>query len=509
MTASSSTPPEAPRELESSPWVHELSETLLQRRELAVRVALGVAIVGVLLAVVGILPATPLVGFAVGVGACIAALATVLAVDTGEITVHNARHVRSSGSTVRASVVRDSGREQCTELAHTFATGQRLIIGVTVPSRAQDDSSAVALGLASTFARDGQRTLLMDLVDTTRVSVDGASEVAAGTARFATTVEFDADLSLARISAGRRPELALSGLKGLVERLPSDIETLIVALPGLQSPAVIEACGALGNLLVLVDAGRTTRVDLIATLNAADATGVTCEVVLVEDVTAAPAVAVRTAEVAPDLERPRPLGTRAREVWAGDATPEDEVAAPMSAAPAVGGGHVEVRQPRRRPADPESVTTPDLDEAPTAPTAAASGSDDASSDDAVVSERPVRLRDAISKTLTAKATEARDFARARAEASRAEEPEPDVATVDVTDQPVAAGTPAGNGSTSVRSQSAKESVRGAAERLAPAATARRANAARDPRDGGPAAAVPFIELGDADLTRELQTPDEG
>ncbi|MFP4312477.1 MAG: hypothetical protein ACLFS9_10935, partial [Nitriliruptoraceae bacterium] len=86
--------------------------------------------------------------------------------------------------------------------------------------------------------------------------------------------------------AGRDHAAALAALTELPARLPRDLDILLVALPTATSRAVVAAATALDHVLVVAERDRTSRVDLIASLEALSAAGTQAQVVLLDTPTA-------------------------------------------------------------------------------------------------------------------------------------------------------------------------------------------------------------------------------
>jgi outer membrane biosynthesis protein TonB len=136
------------------------------------------------------------------------------------------------------------------------------------------------LGVALSQRR--RRVVVIDLADGPTPGRPGVVEVVHDELQLGEAVDFDRELLLARLGAGADDVAALEMLTGLVPRLPSDIELLVVALPPLGQPGALAAAGSLDRVLVLAESGRTPRVDLIASLDAIDATATASAVVLID-----------------------------------------------------------------------------------------------------------------------------------------------------------------------------------------------------------------------------------
>jgi hypothetical protein len=270
-------------------WLAEVVEVLELRRGVLVTTAFGLSLLGVLtaLALPGVLPPRPLVGAAVGLAAVLLAIAVALGVDSVDLVIRGPRHVRASGGRLAAQLAGPPDADAAASLA--AAVERRVDDGRTrialTPASATDDQDVAgwADALARALAVRGPRVLLVDLTPQ-REERPGVADVAAGSCRLAEAVDFDHELMLASVGPGRSRREALDGLTELAVRLPSDIEVLVVALPHLGEPGVLAGAAALDRVLVVVEADETPRVDLIAALDALDATAAGSEVVLLDPV---------------------------------------------------------------------------------------------------------------------------------------------------------------------------------------------------------------------------------
>lgn len=260
----------------------ELRQVLDLRRRLVRSVAFGVVGAGLLGALVapGLVPPRPLVGAAIGTAACLLAAAAAVAADAGDALVRGPRHVRAAGGKVSMVVPtddRDAAVEAVAAMLHHRSTGERLRVAVTPVS---GSIGGWVDALAAAIARLGRRTVIADLTVGGDPQTRGVAEVAAGEARLADSVEFDDSLVLARIGPGSERALALRALPGFVARIPNDVEVLVVALPGIRHPGVGAALGAVPDSVLVVTAGMTSRVDLMAALKTVASGGGRTDVVL-------------------------------------------------------------------------------------------------------------------------------------------------------------------------------------------------------------------------------------
>lgn len=265
-------------------WLAEALDVLSARRRLVVAAAVGLVLFGAIVALVApsILPPRPVVGAAVGVAAALLSTALALALDASDLVVRGARHVRAAGGTVDVRVGRqhDDVGPLLAAVARHAGTGP-LRVALAPASRSAGVPGARAAALAEALARTGRKVLLTDLTRGGSPAA-GLSDVITGTRTLSEVVRFEQELYLARLAVGSDPDVAIRGLAGWVEGVPSDLEVLVAALPPLAEPGVLAASASLDATLVLVEVDRTERVDLIASLDAVDAADLTCEVVLVD-----------------------------------------------------------------------------------------------------------------------------------------------------------------------------------------------------------------------------------
>ncbi|HSK23152.1 MAG TPA: hypothetical protein VK906_08255, partial [Egicoccus sp.] len=252
-------------------------------------------------------------------------LAVALAADTADLTLRGPRHVRAAGGELVAVVPADVDPAAADTLAEAVLdareAGGKLILGLAAAGRDARHTAELTDALAVAIARRGASVLRLDLA-TGRSERPGLIEVLRHGHRLADTVEFEpGDLELARLGPGRDLAAAMDALPELPGRLPRDLDVLLVALPTAASRPSIRAATSLDHVLVVAERDLTSRVDLIAGLDALEAVGLDAQVVLLDDVTAA--------RLAPAPADPEP----AAEVAEPSPGPEPE--APVDSAPEV------------------------------------------------------------------------------------------------------------------------------------------------------------------------------
>lgn len=284
-------------------WLAEAVDVLSARRRLAIAVAVGIVLVGamVALAAPSILPPRPLVGTAVGIAGALLAVAAALALDASDLVVRGGRHVTAAGGKVDVRVGRipDDVGPLLAAVARHASSDQPVRIALTPASRSAAVPGPRAAALAEALARTGRRVLLTDL-SRGSTPAGGLSDVVAGRRQLSEVVRFEQELYLARLAVGSDPATAIRDLPRFVESMPSDLEVLVAAMPPLAEPGVLKAVEAFDVTFVMVEVDRTERVDLIASLDAMDAAPVTSELVLIDPA----AVEAREEEGAPAAEEP-------------------------------------------------------------------------------------------------------------------------------------------------------------------------------------------------------------
>ncbi len=395
MKTSSPLPASAPS------WLTESLAVLDARRRLVAGTAVAIVFLGAAVALIapGLLPPRIIVGVAVGIAAVLLSVALALAVDAADLIVRGSRHVNAAGGKVSARIGRDH-RDVGPLLSATsrHASDGRVRLALAPASRAAGVPGARANAVAQALARTGRKVLLCDMSRGETAAV-GLSDVIAGDVPLTEAVRFDSELYLARLAVGSDPEAALAGLADWIHALPSDLEVLVIALPPLSEPGVLAAASALDVTMLLVEVGRTERVDLIASLDAIDAASLAAELVLVDPARSAVGAAEPTGDGDVTIRTSAPtesvLGLDpavdddpfAGDVFSEDAFSEDDaddVWRDTARQPVVVDEDAFVDTPTvkvieaRPPAEPASVSDPvfdepdEDDEVPAAPAAATS-----------------------------------------------------------------------------------------------------------------------------------------
>ncbi len=371
-------------------WLVEGLDIVDRRRGMLLAVVGGVIVVGAVLAVVlpGVVPPTAAVGAAIGLAALLLGVAAAVAADATDLIVRGPRHVAAAGGELVAVLPREPDVVSAGPLAEAIVEvrepGTPLLLGLAAAGRDARRSALWTDVIARALVGSGVSVLRADLASG-RSDGPGLLEVVREGERLARVVELEPGVRLARLAAGRDHAAALSALTELPGKLPQDLDVLLVALPSATSRGVVAAAGALDHVLVVAERDRTSRVDLIAGLDALEAAGTQAQVVLLDTVTAmrlAPPVEVAEDETG---ERRRGLASTVGR-------------SPVVPAGAAAGGAAGVAA-----ADEDDAADPDADLP-----ADAADEDDEVADDGLAEQRDVEVLDAAAEATALAMTEAED-----------------------------------------------------------------------------------------------------
>jgi hypothetical protein len=324
--------PDSDRARRSRPpgWLFEGLDLIDQRRR-ALLITVGMLVLIALVVAFfapGILPPTPLVGAAVGVAALLLAIVVLIALDSADLTVRGPRHVRAAGGELVAVLPSRADAAGATELAAAIQdvrpAGRTLLLGVAAATGDGRRSAAWVDRLGHRLAQEGASVLTLDLTGEGN-GQPGFLEIIREGAKLTSVVDLDPDMRLARLGAGRNTNEALRAFVEAGSWIPRDLEVLLVALPMAASRPVVRASLVLDQLLLVAERDRTSRVELIAGLDAVEAVGTQAQVILIDDAFARH-LGVGGA----------PSGPREQPVDPADAAPlEDPVPPEDASAPAV------------------------------------------------------------------------------------------------------------------------------------------------------------------------------
>jgi hypothetical protein len=272
-------------------WVVEGLDIVHRKRLLLASVVVAVVVVGALVALLfpGVMPRTPEVGAAIGLAALLLGLAAAVATDATDLIVRGPRHVAAAGGELVAVLPRDpsvaAAGPLATAVLEVREPGVPLLLALATAGRDARRSNAWTDAIARALVSEGVGVLRVDLASG-RSDRAGLVEVVRDGLRLADVVTFEPGLKLAQLSAGRDHAEALVALTELPGRLPRDLDIMLVSLPTAASRSVVAAATALDHVLVVVERDRTSRVDLIASLDALEAAGTHAQAVLLDTQTA-------------------------------------------------------------------------------------------------------------------------------------------------------------------------------------------------------------------------------
>ncbi len=290
LSAPDSAPPEPPpgRTRALPPlWSVELLDVLGRRGRLAVVVAS--ALTGLALAAAAIAPAVvpplALVGFLVAITALAVGMALALALDALDVRIRGPRHVRSSGGELVALLPEIATASDVRDLAIAVRAvqvpGTTLHLGLAPVGEDLTSCAAWTRALAESLADGGASVLLVDIANGA-TDGPGITEVVRERTPLSDVVTYDDHRSLAVVGPGSDRIQALQALVTLPTVLPSDVDVLLVALPQIVTRSAVNASRVLDQVLFVAEANLSSRVELMASLDALRVAGCSPQVVLVD-----------------------------------------------------------------------------------------------------------------------------------------------------------------------------------------------------------------------------------
>ena len=290
LSAPDSAPPEPPpgRTRALPPlWSVELLDVLGRRGRLAVVVAS--ALTGLALAAAAIAPAVvpplALVGVLVAITALAVGMALALALDALDVRIRGPRHVRSSGGELVALLPEIATASDARDLAIAVRAvqvpGTTLHLGLAPVGEDLTSCAAWTRALAESLADGGASVLLVDIA-TGSTDGPGVVEVVRERLPLSDVVIYDDVRSLAVVGPGSDRMQALQALVTLPTVLPSDVDVLLVALPPIVTRSAVNASRVLDQVLFVAEANLSSRVELMASLDALRVAGCSPQVVLVD-----------------------------------------------------------------------------------------------------------------------------------------------------------------------------------------------------------------------------------
>ena len=290
LSAPDSAPPEPPpgRTGALPPlWSVELLDVLGRRGRLAVVVAS--ALTGLALAAAAIAPAVvpplALVGVLVAITPMAVGIALALALDALDVRIRGPRHVRSSGGELVALLPEIATASDVRDLAIAVRAvqvpGTTLHLGLAPVGEDLTSCAAWTRALAESLADGGASVLLVDIANGA-TDGPGITEVVRERTSLSDVVTYDDDRSLAVVGPGSDRIQALQALVTLPTVLPSDVDVLLVALPQIVTRSAVNASRVLDQVLFVAEANLSSRVELMASLDALRVAGCSPQVVLVD-----------------------------------------------------------------------------------------------------------------------------------------------------------------------------------------------------------------------------------
>ena len=286
-------------------WSVELLDVLGRRGRLAFATAGVLTLLALLaaLAAPGAVPPRALVGGLVAITALAVGLALALALDALDVRVRGPRHVRSSGGELVALLPEAVTRRDASDLAGAVRAvqvpGTTLHLGLAPVGDDLTSTAAWTRALGETLADGGASVLLVDIA-TGPTGVPGIADVVRDRTPLSAVVQYDDARSLAVTGPGADRIQALQALITLPTVLPTDVDVLLVALPQIVTRSAVNASRVLDQVLFVAEANLSSRVELMASLDALRVAGCSPQVVLVDGGTY---TALRPDTVAPQRER--------------------------------------------------------------------------------------------------------------------------------------------------------------------------------------------------------------
>ena len=357
-------------------WAIELLDVLDRRGPLALWAAGVLAAIALVIAAAapGVIAPSALVGLLVGVASLAAGVAVAAALDALDVRVRGPRHVRSAGGDLvgllPVGVRDDDAADLATAVVEARPAGAAMHLGLAPVGAEPDAAAAWSRALAAALGRAGTTVLLADLTGGP-TSGPGVLEVVRDRIPLADAVTYVDGAPVAELGAGADVAAALGAVVSLPTLLPDDVGVLLVALPQVSSRAVVNAARVLDQVLLVAEANLTSRVELMASLDALRVAGCAPQVVLVDGATYdrihpggdPPAPRPRPTSPLPsvDLDADRTVPARVSEPASVPATAPQPVAAPepvTAAAPAPDPEPEHARVPAEVPEPPRSAGDP-------------------------------------------------------------------------------------------------------------------------------------------------------
>jgi hypothetical protein len=319
-------------------WSVELLDVFGRRGRVTVVVAAALTALALVSAVAapGLVPPRAIVGVLVAITALAVGMALTLALDALDVRIRGPRHVRSSGGELVALLPGTATTRDASDLADAVRAvqvpGTMLHLGLAPVGEDLTSAAAWTRVLAESLADGGASVLLVDIA-TGPTDGPGIAEVVRDRTPLSAVVTYVEGRSLAVAGPGPDRIQALQALITLPTVLPGDVDVLLVALPQIVTRSAVNASRVLDQVLFVAEANLSSRVELMASLDALRVAGCSPQVVLVDDGTYR---ALRPDTLSPARERE---SMRIAPVpFAGPAAGAASVAAAASAPLGVGAG---------------------------------------------------------------------------------------------------------------------------------------------------------------------------
>jgi len=229
--------------------------------------------------------------------------------DAIDARIFGARHVRGTGGELIATIPCDPSAnvvigilQVLDRLRHERTDPHAVLrIGVADASGGSQHAAAWTTALAAAAAARGERVLEVALASDATHSVGVCDVVRDNVPLAAAAQRVSTVTQHARLNAGPNRLQALELLPELTATLPRNLDTYLVSLPLAASRPVVSAVARLDVVLVIAEYARTTRVELIAGLDAIESVGVPTQVLLLHDGATAPKLARSTPETEPSF----------------------------------------------------------------------------------------------------------------------------------------------------------------------------------------------------------------
>jgi|GEM_PF-5357299 len=288
-------------------WAIELLDVLDRRGPVALWAAGVLAALVLLIASLAptVVPASAAVGLVVGATALAAGVAVAAALDALDVRVRGPRHVRSGGGDLVAllpvGVTDADADELAAAVLEARPDGTAMHLGLAPVGAEPLAAVAWTRALAAALGRAGTTVLLADL--TAAPDGPGVLEVVRDRLPLADVVTYADGAPVATIGPGGDPVAALGAVVSLPTLLPEDVGVLLVALPQVSTRAVVNAARVLDQVVLVAEANLTSRVELMASLDALRVAGCAPQVALVDGAT------YRRVRPGGDPPAPRPRAT--------------------------------------------------------------------------------------------------------------------------------------------------------------------------------------------------------